>query len=123
MIFPGVREKSSPESTRLHISLKSHRQSYLSAPKLPYGQKRCICILVYASDRSVCRGRKRSTIPDHGQDCRQGHPEVPAIYLRAIVAGESRERQSPKTADGTGSSGCVEIRSADALGFYQQGSC
>src|SRR6266481_7697192 len=79
-------------------------------------------ILRCVSHRPVLRSRKRSGLPDNGQDCREGCPEVPDIYLRAVVAGKSPERQGTQTADGTASLGHVEIRSADALGFYQQGS-
>src|SRR5207244_9821186 len=64
--------------------------------------------------------RKRSTIPDHGQDCREGDPKVPDIYLRAVVGGEEPERQGSETTDGKGSPGHVEIRSADARGIHQQ---
>ena len=44
------------------------------------------------------------------------------VHLRAVVAGESTERQGSRTADGTGGSPDVEIRLADACGIYQQDS-
>src|SRR3989475_8392644 len=64
------------------------------------------------------RRRRRSTRPDDGHDRQQGHPEIPASDLRAVVAEEGPE----ETSDGTGSHTEASRQSGYAYRLHQQSS-